>query len=75
MYANTDGVYRADDAGPVNIETNYNGNMAPIQMPSNIPEGTRAVYANKGPVVEANKMQGLTLKSTYNEKQPPPPST
>lgn len=67
VYRNTEGVYRADELGPVNIETEHEGTSDPIQLPDNLPADTRAIYANKGPVVEANKIQGITMKSTYKK--------
>lgn len=65
LYANTDGVFRANKLGPTNIETEHVGKAAPTQLLANIPAGTRTVYANQGAVVEANTMDRLSIKSIH----------
>lgn len=66
VYANTEGVYRTREVGPVNIEGEYNANNAPILIPNSMPQGARNLFTNRGPVVEADTIKGgLNLKSTY----------
>lgn len=69
VYLNTEGVYDADELGPIKVESEYDGNDAPITMPA-VPSDVTDVYANRGPVVKSKTIASLDLKSSYNKKPP-----
>lgn len=63
---NRDGVYHAEELGTIKIESEHDGNDAPITIPA-IPSDVTHLYANTGPVVTSKTIASLDLKFSYKK--------